>query len=507
MTTGGAGPLTPGQLKAAESAIPTDCIGEAADTWHEACAALLAAFSPQRRPELAAELDDYQGGYDLLETMFKDTSGRAEWHAYQAARAALAAHGLEAAIDYCIEERIEASQVPRVLERALLHEWAEYQVRNDPALAPLRAVGRDDVAGRYRQLDNTLAAAAADDIVRACEARRPPSDTGESAVIRMEAVKKSKHLPVAELLKQARHLTQAIKPCFLMSPLAVSKYLPAGLRFDVVIADEASQISPADAVGCVYRGGALVLAGDDRQLPPPRGVDADVRSADPGSILDLAKASGAFQDFPLSWHYRSQHEALIAFSNDAFYGGRLISVPEGGRDSGVELFYGQGTYQRGTSRGNPDEAARVAQRVVHHFVTRPGLSLGVVTFSEAQAAAVEAALGSARQQRPDLDRFFVTGRLHGFFVKNAESVQGDERDVIIVSLGYGPDERGQVTTDFGTLSQEGGWRRLNVAITRARFRTEIVTSVRASDIPESVTSEGLKQLRGYLGWAARSTTV
>jgi superfamily I DNA and/or RNA helicase len=145
----------------------------------------------------------------------------------------------------------------------------------------------------------------------------------------------------------------------------------------------------------------------------------------------------------------------------------------------------------------------VAQRVIHHYDTRPALSLGVVTFTQAQASAVETALAGARQQRPDLDRFFTTDRLRGFFVKTVESVQGDERDLVILSTGYGPDDNGQVNGDFGPLSQQGGWRRLNVAITRARYRTEIVSSIRASDIPESVTSPGLKHLRRYLSYAAQ----
>jgi len=519
MITGGPGPLTPAHLTAAESAVPADRLAKAADAWQEACAAVLAAFSPHRRRELAAQLDDYQAGDDLLEVMFNDTSGRDEWHAYQAARASLAAHGMDAAVDFCIAEQTEPAQVPRVIERALLQDWADDQLRADPALAPLRAGGRDALVDRYQQLDKALTAAAAEDIVRACQARRPRGDTGESAVISAEAAKKEKHLPVRELLGRARSITQAIKPCFLMPPLAVSQYLPADMHFDVVIFDEASQISPADAINCIYRGSALILAGDHRQLPPAslsgRGVldNREERPTESGetsdleSVLDLAKGSGAFGNLTLPWHYRSRHEALIAFSNAAFYQSRLALLPDergGGPDAGVELFYGQGTYRRGTSRDNPEEAARVAQRVIHHYNTRPALSLGVVTFSQTQADAIETALGMAREQRPDLDPFFTTDRLRGFFVKSVEAVQGDERDVLIMSIGYGPDENGHLTMDFGPLSGHGGWRRLNVAITRARSRIEVVSSIRASDIPESVTSEGLKHLRRYLNYAAEA---
>jgi superfamily I DNA and/or RNA helicase len=156
-------------------------------------------------------------------------------------------------------------------------------------------------------------------------------------------------------------------------------------------------------------------------------------------------------------------------------------------------------------RDNPGEAARVAQRVIHHYTNRPDLSLGVVTFSEAQAEAIETALGKARKLHPGLDRFFGTDRLRGFFVKTAVAAQGDERDVLILSVGYGLDEKGQVTKDFGPLSGPAGWRMLNVAVTRARYRAEIVSSIRASDIPESVTGDGVECLRRYLAHAAEAS--
>lgn len=513
MISGGPGPLTPAHLDAVESAVPTDRLAKAADAWQEACRVLLAAFSPYRRQELAAELDDYQTGDDLLESMFNDVSGQDEWHAFQAAQASLAAHGMGAALDFCVAERIEPAQVPQAIERALLQEWADYQLRTDPALAPLRSMGAGALVDGYRRLDGALTAAAAADIIRACAARTPRGGAGESAVIRREAAKESTHMPVRELLGQARHLAQAIKPCFLMSPPAASQHLPSGMHFDVVIFDEASLISPAAAINCIYRGGALILAGDDRQLTPAnpaRDVLDDSKEwprdfgepADPGSVLDLAKTAGPFGNRTLRWHYRSRHESLIAYSNAAFYDGRLVPVPGGGPEAGIELFYGVGTYRSETSRDNPEEAARVVQRVIHHYDSRPGLSLGVVTFSESQADAIEAALAKAREQRPDLDRHFTDDRLRGFFVKNAESAQGDERDVLILSVGYGPDENGQVSMDFGALSRQGGWRRLNVATTRARYRTEIVSSIRGSDIPESVTSEGLLHLRRYLTYSA-----
>jgi hypothetical protein len=518
IVTGADAALSPAQAKAAGSPVPTSQLAAAADAWQRARDALVEAFSADRRPGLAAELDDYEDAADLIAALREDTGGKDEWHVYQAARAALAAHGLDVAIDFCISERVPSWQVPQVIKRALLQEWAELHLRTDPDLSAVRAADRDALVREYQELDRALIAAATGSIIRACNTRRPRSDIGESAVIHREAEKKKKHMPVRTLIERSRHVTQAIKPCFMMSPLAVSQYLPPDLHFDVVIFDEASQVSPGDAINCIYRGSALILAGDQKQLPPGNffaGGTADDEeewsedsddTAEFESILDHAKASGAYRSLTLRWHYRSLHEALIAFSNASFYKGRLITFPSrhsDGPDVGVELFWVNGTYRRGSSRDNPDEAATVAERVIRHYDTRPALSLGVVTFSEAQAEAIETAVSQARQARPDLDRFFTNDRLRGFFVKSLESVQGDERDVLIFSTGYGPDENRKITMNFGPLNKQGGWRRLNVAITRARYRNEIVSSIRASDIPESVTTEGLRHLRRYLDYAAR----
>src|SRR5487761_1139225 len=516
--TGADAPLTPAQVKAADQAVLTGNLAVAAEEWHRAKDALTEAFDAGRRQDLAAELDDYDDAADLIATLREDTAGKDEWHAYEASRAALASHGLDVAIDFCISERVPSSQVPQVIERALLQEWAEHHLRTDPDLSTVRATDRDALVSEYQKLDRALITAATGTIIRACNTRRPRSDIGESAVIHREAEKKKKHMPLRTLIERSRHVAQAIKPCFMMSPLAVSHYLPADIHFDVVIFDEASQVSPGDAINCIYRGSALIVAGDQKQLPPSNffgstgtadesewSEDSE-DAADFDSILDLAKASGAYRSLTLRWHYRSRHEALIAFSNSSFYKGRLVTFPSrhsDGPDVGVESFWVDGTYRRGTSRDNPDEAATVADRVIHHYDTRPALSLGVVTFSETQAEAVETAVSKARRDRPDLGRFFTNDRLHGFFVKSLESVQGDERDVLIFSIGYGPDENRKITMNFGPLNKQGGWRRLNAAITRARYRNEIVSSIRAGDIPESVTSEGVRHLRRYLDYAAR----
>nr|WP_269328850.1 DUF3320 domain-containing protein [Kineosporia babensis] len=498
---------------------PTDAYGR----WEEASGELLAAFDSGRRAELQVQLDDFDRAADFLEALASDPGGRDEWFAYLDNRAVMATHGLDAAVDFCIRERLAADHVRPVIERCVLQAWADHFLLTDRALRTSRAADRDDLVQQYRTLDRKLIERAVVDIVEACRGRRPRSDVGQSAVIRREAEKKRKHMPVRELINRTRNVTQALKPCFMMSPLSVSQYLPADLEFDVVIFDEASQVSPSDAVNCIYRGRSLITAGDKEQLPPTNffgtggGNDDDWHEDEEGeeaapdldgyeSILDLTKSSGVLRSLTLRWHYRSRHEDLISFSNHSFYKNRLITFPgaqESGPDIGVEFFPVDGVYRRNGARDNPIEAELVAQRVMHHFSTRPNRSLGVVAFSESQAACIENAVERARAANPHLDRFFGDGRLDGFFVKNLESVQGDERDVMIFSIGYGPDENGRTLMNFGPLNKSGGQRRLNVAVTRARYRNEVIASITASDITSATTSEGARQLRKYLDFAAR----
>jgi very-short-patch-repair endonuclease len=513
-------PLTDAQAKDLAIAQPSTGLANAAEAWMSARSSLLDAFDVERQRAMAAELDDYEDAEDLIKALREDTAGQDEWHAYRKARTLLESRGLSAAVAFCVSDRVHAERVPEVIERALLQEWAEEVMKTDPALQTVRAIDRDALVTEYQALDRMLIGAAAGKIIRACNRRRPRSDIGESATIMREASRKRKHMPVRKLLESTRNVTQAIKPCFMMSPLTVSQFLPPDMHFDVVIFDEASQVLPGDAINCVYRGSSLILAGDQKQLPPTswlfsgtKGDDDEEWSedsddtADFESVLDLAKGAGVFRSLSLRWHRRSRHEALIAFSNFSFYEGGITTFPSAhgdGPDAGVELFHADGVYRRGTSRDNPVEAAMVAERVIHHYDTRPDKSLGVVAFSEAQASAIENAVLEARQSRSDLDRFFDSNdRLSGFFVKNLEAIQGDERDVLIFSIGYGPDENGKLTMNFGPLSKPGGWRRLNVAITRARYRNEIVSSIRAGDIRAHADSEGARHLRRYLDFAQR----
>lgn len=419
--------------------------------------------------------------------------------------------GLQHVVQRALLQGLAGDDVTDYLVKSVLDSWLQ---RIQGADARLRLpIGRthDEIVAQFQEADRTLVVDSAARIIKAAAARRPNSHAGASSVIRREAQKKRKHIPVRELLARTADVVQAVHPCFMMSPLAVSQYLPADIEFDVVIFDEASQVLPGDTINCIYRGRSLITAGDQQQLPPSTFFaqssedesDEENVASDFDSILDLMKGAGQFPGITLRWHYRSRHEDLIAYSNDAFYRNRLITFPGAVAESddlGVKFLPVQGQYRRSGARDNPIEARYVAQRVVHHFDTRPGQSIGVVAFSKAQATAIENEIETVRLERRDLDEHFADDRMNGFFVKSLELVQGDERDVIVFSTGYGPDEHGTIYKNFGPLNRKGGQRRLNVAVTRAKRLVEMVSSMTAADLGDNL-SEGALHLRRYLAFA------
>jgi hypothetical protein len=514
-----AGAVAPAVADAlATPTLRADDLAPLLDAWESTRAALTREFDPHRAHELTAELDDDLAGAVKLTAEMADVAGVDidEWCVYVRAREWLTSAGCGPVVDELVHRRAERAVVADGVERTALQAWVDATVRADTRLGEYRAKDRDALVSQFQDLDSRLVAEAHAAVAAACSARRPRALTSRAAqTIRREAQKKTRHKPIRELLTEAGGLSQELKPCFMMSPLSVSQYLPADLRFDIVIFDEASQVLPSDAINCIYRGDQLIVAGDQKQLPPTSFFARAVED-DPGeeegdldtfqSVLDLCKAAGAFPSLPLRWHYRSQHESLITYSNYRFYDGGLHTFPGAAYDTedlGVASYVVDGVYRRGGARDNPIEAEAVVDRIVYHRRHHPDLSLGVVTFSSAQEDAVLAAVERRSTHEPVLAGLLDEhDRLDGFFVKALENVQGDERDIIIFTIGYGPDENGKLTLNFGPLNRDGGWRRLNVAITRARRRVEVVSSFRPGAVGDT-NSEGVRHLRGYLDFADR----
>ncbi|MFJ8729504.1 DUF3320 domain-containing protein [Streptomyces bauhiniae] len=488
--------------------------------WNAAVTELLDQFDAARRTQLSpALLGPLDQAGQAVDALLNDPQGPEVWHTHVGGVAVLARHGADTLVAGAAERGLDPRRLPEVAEQAVLRAWADDLLATDPRLRSTRAEDLDTRVADFRAADLRLVAAAGGAVTEACNKRRPRNFAGGGgAVIVREAEKKTRHMPVRELLGRTREVVQAVKPCFMMSPLTVSQFLPADFHFDVVVFDEASQVRPSDAVNCVYRGRTLIVAGDDKQLPPTSFFDSAVDDDSdeyaedlPDSFESLLHAckAGAMRELPLRWHYRSRHENLITFSNREFYANSMITFPGAvaeGEDVGVAFLAADGVYDRGGRRDNRAEAEFVARRVLHHFDTRPGKTLGVVALSQAQASAIDLAVQQARLARPDLDHCFTEDRLDGFFVKNLESVQGDERDVMIMSIGYGPDEHGRLGLNFGPINKNGGWRRLNVAVTRARFRMEVVSSFRGTSLADSA-NESVQYLKRYLEYAENGPAV
>ena len=497
----------------------------ALNKWHRSRDVIVAGFLDSRAVEVRSDLNTtFADVSELLHHFARTTGDIDEWVEYRSTRERLDELNVGGVIAFCESARVAARDVPEVVERACLERWADVVIEEDNSrLRQLRADQLDPILREFRELDAELIRRAGGRAVAACNARRPTTTIGAAGVIKREAEKRRRHMPVRRLLEETREVAQALKPCFMMSPLTVSQFLPPSLHFDAVIFDEASQVRPSDAINCIYRGSQLIVAGDDQQLPPTSffeavSVDGDDEWEEDQfeefeSVLKLAKGSAGLRELPLKWHYRSQHENLIAYSNYSFYEGRLVTFPGAAAEAGglgVKFYpVTAGVYRRGTARDNSKEAEVVVERVLHwarYSLENPAraVTLGVVAFSEAQANAIEVALDRRRQDLAELDSFFAEDRLDGFFVKNLENVQGDERDVMVFSVGYGRDENGKLTMNFGPLNREGGERRLNVAITRARRRVELVASITGTE-PEFATNlrEGPRHLQRYLDYAAR----
>ncbi|MFJ8532829.1 DUF3320 domain-containing protein [Streptomyces sp. NPDC093591] len=524
---GGAAPDTVLRADAAQLRAALICwrsdLATRLDDWQRTSGDLLSLFQASRRASLGAELsgeghkDSLDRARRTLKRLCDDSAGPDEWYAHQAGLAVLRRHRTDAMVTRFAEHGLDAKLFPSAVERAVLRAWADAQIAADGRLRmTVRAEDRDALVDRFREADRRLVESARWAVLEACDERRPVGAAGQAAIIRREAEKKSRHMPVRELLSRTRDVVHKVKPCFMMSPLAVSSHLPPDFRFDVVIFDEASQVRPGDAVSCLYRADSLIVAGDAKQLPPTEffaagsGDDEEEEWTEEAldsfpSLLEMCKGSGIIRSLPLRWHYRSHHEDLIAFSNHRFYEGGLITFPgasEHGEDIGVAFFKADGVYDRGGRRDNRGEAEFIARRVLHHFDNRPGMSLGVVALSKVQADTIDEAVQQARLARPDMDAHFTEDRLDGFFVKNLEAVQGDERDVMILSVGYGPDSHGRLTSHFGPVNKLDGWRRLNVAVTRARTRMEVVASFRGGELRDS-DNEGAQALKRYLEYAER----
>lgn len=479
---------------------------------------LAQAFAEERAQQLIAVADGqhFEETTTWCDTLEEHIDDVGRWIDLRGWRTRAAERGWGNFVDELISREVDAVDVVTAFRRAYWSRRLEALLDDDQDLAD-PGTTYDRWIDEFKALDRRLISSAADRLIAIRNKNRVTRVAvagSEVSLLRREAAKRRRHMPVRKLLAAIPGLLSDLKPCLMMSPLTVSHFLAPTHSFDIVVFDEASQVPPQDAVNCVYRGKQLIVAGDGRQLPPTPFFqvaeledawreDSDEVTEDMESILDSCEA--LLPEHSLRWHYRSRHEHLIAFSNEHIYDRSLLTFPSADHHSptkGVRFVHvPDGVYERGRTAANRPEARVVAERVIAHLKESPR-SVGVIAFNLAQSNAISEELDRLRIDHPDLEPRFAGDRLDAVFVKHLESVQGDERDVIIFSVGYGPDKDGKFTMNFGPLNKEGGFRRLNVAITRGRDLVELVSSVRAADFSLSDNApRGPKLLREYIRYA------
>ena len=443
------------------------------------------------------------------------------WCAWRNAQAVARGVGLAALVDAIEAGDVEPSRVPMAFEVNYARWWLAEAVDADEVLKRFVSAEHERRISEFRALDEDFTAVTRQWIRAKLCADLPSVDglqrNSEWGVLRREITKKRQHLPLRQLFKEIPSVVLRLTPCLLMSPLSIAQYLSADASsFDIVIFDEASQIPVWDAIGAMARGKQVVMVGDPKQLPPTNFFDrADTSDGDSEdvegdmeSILDECLGA-SLPTRNLSWHYRSRHESLIAFSNHRYYGGGLVTFPSPvTEDRAVSFHLVKGQYEKGSARINKPEAHALVADLIGRLKSpgfrQSGLTIGVVTFNTEQQGLIEDLLDEERRKDPGLEPYFSEVELEPVFVKNLESVQGDERDIMYFSITYGPDMAGAVSMNFGPLNRDGGERRLNVAVTRARQELRVFSSLRGEQMDLSRTkATGVRDLKHFLEFAER----
>lgn len=481
---------------------------------------ILQSFLQHRRPmeDLTGihplQSDNYlQEQIDFGQALQSKSDYIREWMQYNAKREELEKLGLSSVAQ--ASHQIHADQLVVAYEHGLFKQLISHILSEDEVLKNFSGVSFNEKIAQFAALNKELEEQTKKEIFYRLASRVPnftkeASQNSELGILQRAFRSNARGLSIRKLFGQIPSLLPRLCPCMLMSPISCAQYLDVDhAPFDLVVFDEASQLSTSKAVGVLARGKEAIIVGDPNQMPPTSFFsnmaldEENLQEEDLESILDDCLALSMPQTH-LLWHYRSRHESLIAFSNHAFYENKLYTFPSANdQERMVRLVESKGVFERGGSRTNPIEAQQVVAEIIRRFED-PALrqqSLGVVTFNISQQSLIENLLEDAYAHNAELDAW-ANHREEALFVKNLENVQGDERDVILFSIGFGPDKEGKTYMNFGPLNQEKGWRRLNVAVTRSRKEMLVFSSLAPEDIDLSKTqSRGVAALREFLEYA------
>lgn len=429
--------------------------------------------------------------------------------------------GLSSVVAAYESGKIDSMHVMNAYKKGLYRSCAEYIIQKEAALSLFNGKLFEDKIRRFREMSQYFEKLTKEELYAKLAAKIPDftkeaSQSSEIGLLQKTIRNNGRAMPIRKLFDSIPNLLPRIAPCMLMSPISVAQYFDAtGPKFDLVVFDEASQMPTCEAVGAIARANNMIIVGDPKQMPPTSffsssNIDEDnIEKEDLESILDDCLALSMPSKY-LLWHYRSKHESLIAFSNSKYYENKLLTFPSPD-DIATKVNYipVAGYYDRGKTRQNSFEAKAVIDEIKRRLLD-PILSkksIGVVTFSSVQQILIQNMFDELLRMYPQLETVAIDNP-EPIFIKNLENVQGDERDVILFSVGYGPDKEGKVSLNFGPLNREGGWRRLNVAVSRARYEMKVYSTLRADqiDITRSA-SEGVAGIKAFLEYAEKGRST
>ena len=450
---------------------------------------------------------------EFCDYVIDNQSSLKDWCLYNQIREKCINVGLEPVVE-AYENDLKADELIPAYRKGLYYALINNTIMQDDILCAFSGATFNEAISQFKKLDDSLLDITKKEIYYRLAANVPtvydsPEIGKELNLLRKAIGSNLRGMSIRNLFERIPNILPRLTPCMLMSPNSVAQYLAQqNDLFDIVVFDEASQVPTCKAVGALARAKNAVIVGDPKQMPPTSffaggGPEVDDLALDDlDSILEDALALGIPSQY-LRWHYRSTHESLIAFSNSHFYDNKMYTFPSANdREKHVSAVHVDGVYDKGV---NLKEAEAVVEEVVRRF-NDPALkdqTIGIVTFNIKQQALIENLLTKQFEVNPELD-IWANNRSQEdqLFVKNLESVQGDERDAILFSIGYGPDEKGHILQNFGPINQQGGGKRLNVAFSRSRVSMTIFTSMYSSDIKVTDTSsEGVMAFRDFLKYA------
>lgn len=456
---------------------------------------------------LITQCDEWLNGLDSLK----------DWYNYTSTRQLVSEIDLQPLTTAFEEGLLKHDEIVKGYFKGFYKSAAEMIIEQHIELATFNGQLFEGKIKKFREISREFGELTKSELYARLAAKIPSftqeaAQSSEIGILQRTLRNNGRALPIRTLFQQISNLLPKLAPCMLMSPISVAQYFDTNsAKFDLVIFDEASQMPTCEAVGTIARGNSLIVVGDPKQMPPTNffstnNIDEDnIEKEDLESILDDCLAL-SMPSHHLRWHYRSKHESLIAFSNAKYYENKLLTFPStDDLTSRVKLVKVKGFYDKGNSRQNKSEAKAIVDYIIYRLSDKnlSKRSLGVVTFSSVQQTLIEDMLTEVFALRPDLEKIAYDTE-EPIFIKNLENVQGDERDIILFSIGYGPDQHGKVSLNFGPINRDGGWRRLNVAVSRARYEMKVFSTLSSDQIDLNRTgSEGVAGLKAFLAYAEK----